>query len=566
MLLQLSIKNFALIESLSLDFGEGFSILSGETGAGKSILIDAINYVLGSKFNKDLIRTGEEKTFVEAVFTIENHKTKKILEENNIDYDDTVIISRETFQNGKSIIKVNDKAVIIATLKKISEKLIDIHGQHNNQNLLNKENHIIYLDAFGDDSLNNYLVEYKQKYTCLKEIEKRIEEINNQGENEKLLSYIKFQLDEINQAKVILGEDETLNERFNILSNAEKISGAVKISYNTLNGETSEQTVIDMLSLINRELSHVEKHSEKIKEINSNVLSMYYSLEDISRELRALSEEVVYDDIELEKINSRIYKLSILKKKYGGSINSIVETKKKLEKQYEDMINGEEIIKRLQEEKKLIVNELKQIAYVMSSIRSGIAKNLEERIQAELEYVGLGKCTFKIQVDEMEKLNLLGINDVQFMISTNPGEPLRAMEKIVSGGELSRIMLALKCVFIDKDEIPTVIFDEIDTGISGRVAQSVAEKMYEISTRHQVFCISHLPQIGSMSDVHYLVKKHIEGDKTYTKVSKIDVDEKAKELAMMLGGVELTDITLSSAKEMIHLADEKKKKIREIHT
>lgn len=566
MLLQLSIKNFALIESLSLDFNQGFNILSGETGAGKSILIDAINYVLGSKFNRDLIRTGEVKTFVEAVFTIDNDKVKKILDENNIEYDDNVIISRETFQNGKSIIKINGKAVIVSTLKKITEKLIDIHGQHNNQNLLNKETHIIYLDSFGEDNLHNYLMEYKKKYTQLKELERRIEEINNQGENEKLLSYIKFQLDEINQAKIIKGEEEELNEKFNILSNAEKISSAIRVSYNMLYGESTSSSVVDSLSYINKELSSIEKHSEKIKDINSNILNIYYNLEEISRDLRALSEDIVYDENELEKINGRIYKLSILKKKYGGSIDSVIEYKKKLEKQYEDMANSEEIIKKLQDEKNVLLLELKQLADVISDIRTEIAKILESKIQGELEYVGLGKCIFKIQVDNCEILNSLGSNEVQFMIATNPGEPIRSMEKIVSGGELSRIMLALKCVFIDKDEIPTVIFDEIDTGISGRVAQSVAEKMYEISTAHQVFCISHLPQIASMSDEHYLVKKHIDVDKTYTMVSKIDEEQKAKELAMMLGGVELTDITLKSAREMIRLANEKKEKIRKFHT
>lgn len=566
MLLQLSIKNFALIESLSLDFNQGFNILSGETGAGKSILIDAINYVLGSKFNRDLIRTGEVKTFVEAVFTIDNDKVKKILDENNIEYDDNVIISRETFQNGKSIIKINGKAVIVSTLKKITEKLIDIHGQHNNQNLLNKETHIIYLDSFGEDNLHNYLMEYKKKYTQLKELERRIEEINNQGENEKLLSYIKFQLDEINQAKIIKGEEEELNEKFNILSNAEKISSAIRVSYNMLYGESTSSSVVDSLSYINKELSSIEKHSEKIKDINSNILNIYYNLEEISRDLRALSEDIVYDENELEKINGRIYKLSIIKKKYGGSIDSVIEYKKKLEKQYEDMANSEEIIKKLQDEKNVLLLELKQLANVISDIRTEIAKILESKIQGELEYVGLGKCIFKIQVDNCEILNSLGSNEVQFMIATNPGEPIRSMEKIVSGGELSRIMLALKCVFIDKDEIPTVIFDEIDTGISGRVAQSVAEKMYEISTAHQVFCISHLPQIASMSDEHYLVKKHIDGDKTYTMVSKIDEEQKAKELAMMLGGVELTDITLKSAREMIRLANEKKEKIRKFHT
>ena len=290
MLLQLTINNFALIEKASLDFKEGFTILSGETGAGKSILIDAINYVQGSKFNKDLIRTGEEKTFVEAIFSIDdNERLKEILDDLEIEYDDTLIISRETFINGRSNIKVNGRSIIVATLKKISSTLLDIHGQHNNQNLLNKENHIMYLDDFGDSKLSEDLKEYGEKFSELKDIERKISELSNEGKDEKLLNYLEYQLNEIEEAKLRNGEEEELTERFNVLSNAEKIKNSLGISYNLLNG--IESSVVDSLSVVNRELSNVEEHLEKIKNINSKIMEMYYEIQEMAREIRTRNND-----------------------------------------------------------------------------------------------------------------------------------------------------------------------------------------------------------------------------------------------------------------------------------
>lgn len=567
MLLQLSISNFALIEKLNLDFSDGFTILSGETGAGKSILIDAINYVLGSKFNKDLIRTGEDKAFVEAICSIDNNEgLKAILDDHGIEYDDTLIISRETFQSGKSIIKVNGKAIILATLKKLSERVIDIHGQHNNQNLLNKENHILYLDAFGDKKLIEHLEEYKVNYTKLKEIKLKINELSLEGKNEKLVSYIEYQLNEINEAKLKKGEEEELNNRYSILSNAEKIRKSLSMSYGLLDSSVDGKSVLESLDNVTRELSYIEKHSEKIKGINERINNLYYELQEISRDVRDLSEEVVYDDRELEEINSRIYKIGLLKKKYGNSVEEILDYKLNLENQFEEMTNAEKIIEELKLETTKIEKVLNEIASEINIRRTQAAEVLENRVQGELEYVGLGKCKFKVCVEKEEDFNSRGKDNVQFKISTNPGEPIKSMEKVVSGGELSRIMLALKTVFIDKDEIPTVIFDEIDTGISGRVAQSVAEKMYEISTRHQVFCITHLPQIASMSDKHYMVRKKVENEKTFTIVNPISEEEKIKEVGKMLGGVELTHNTLVNAQEMIELANKKKSVIKQKHT
>lgn len=558
MLLQLSIKNFALIEEITLDLDEGFTILAGETGAGKSILIDAINYVLGSKFNKDLIRTGEEKTFVEAICSIEDNKSlKEILDFYDIEYDDILIISRESFKNGKSVIRVNGKAIILSNLRKISEKLIDIHGQHSNQNLLNKDRHIEYLDSFGKINLENDFIKYKESFVEFKDIKDKILSLNKNESDEKLIDYIKYQIEEIDNASLSAGEEEKLIDRYNILSNHEKIRNSLARSYSYLDSSTGEYSVLDSLDFVVREISAIEKHSEKAKLIKERVNNTYYELQDLTKDIKSLLDESYYDENELDEINSRIYKIGLLKKKYGSSIEEILKYRENLDKQYQEIINSEEIIKELKNKLIVIEKRLDKYSKNIHEKRVILGKAIEEKIEKELKYVGLGKCTFKISIEYDDSFNLKGKDKVQFMISTNLGEPIKPMEKIVSGGELSRIMLSLKSVFIDKDNTPT-IFDEIDTGISGRIAQCVAEKMYEISNKHQVLCITHLPQIASMSDNHYMVKKYIENEKTFTKIEKINEEKKIEEIAIMLGGVKLTENTLTNAREIIELANKKK--------
>ena len=567
MLLQLSIKNFALIEELALDLNEGFTILAGETGAGKSILIDAINYVLGSKFNKDLIRTGEEKTFVEAICSIEdNGQLKEILDFYHIEYDDILIISRESFKNGKSVIRVNGKAIILSNLRKISEKVIDIHGQHSNQNLLNKDKHIEYLDSFGNIDLDKDFKKYKEAFIEFKDTKDKILSLGKNEDNKKLVDYIKYQIEEIESAGLVVGEEESLTDRYNILSNYEKIKNSLAKSYGVLDSSINETSVLDSLDFVTREIGSIERHSEKAKSINERVNNIYYELQDLTRDIKNLLDQSYYDENELEEINSRMYKISLLKKKYGPSIEEILKYKEELEKQYDKIVNSEKIIKNLKDKLTAIEKKLDKYSKSIHEKRIDIGKIIEEKITKELQYVGLGKCRFKISIKYGESFNLKGKDKVQFMISTNPGEPIKAIEKIVSGGELSRIMLSLKSVFIDKDNTPTIIFDEIDTGISGRIAQCVAEKMYEISSKHQVFCITHLPQIASMSDNHYVVKKHTENEKTFTKIEKISEEKKIEEIAKMLGGVELTENTLINAREVIELANKKKNIIMKNHT
>ena len=566
MLLELTVENFALIKKVSVSFEKGFNILLGETGAGKSILIDAIVYVLGGKFNKELIRTGEKKTFVEAIFTIENEKTKKTLDSLGIEYDDLVIITRETYQNGKSITKLNNKTVILSILKKVSDTLIDIHGQHNNQSLLDKSSHINFLDSYGDNNLKEDLSEYKKVYDEINKVKNKIQDIQGSENRERTLEFLRFQIDDINEANLKLGEEEELNERYNFLSNSEKISKALNLSYNELKGGGSNNSILDRLYNITRELSNVQNHSEKISTINEKINDVYYTLEDISREIQIFCDDVIFDDNELEDINSRIYKISLLKKKYGKSIKKILDYKDKIENQHNEMLNSEEILNKLNLKLKEKESSLLKHGEKITEHRKIISKKLEEKIISELKFIGLEKCKFLINIKRASSYTEIGIDEVFFLISTNPGEPLRVLDKVVSGGELSRIMLALKTAFIDKDEIPTVIFDEIDTGISGRIAQAVGEKMYEISTRHQVFCITHLPQIAALSDLHYLVKKIVVEDSTFSEVEKINTHLKIEEIAKMLGGEKVTEATKKNAKEMIKLADEKKILISNIYT
>ncbi|MDF2678655.1 MAG: recN [Bacillota bacterium] len=563
MLLQLNIVNFALIENLSICFDEGFNVFSGETGAGKSILVDAINYVLGSKFSKDLIRTGEVKTYVEAIFTVVNPKTEEVLKEYDIEFDDMVIISRETFNTGRSIIKVNGKSLILSALKHISSTLLDIHGQHENQNLLEASNHITYLDYFSGDNIKEFIDNFTNNYKKLNEIKSKLAEISgNDGEREKLVNYLKYQIQEIDACKLKVGEEEELKERYEMLTHAERINKALCGSYEILySGSDSTTSVFDSLDNVIRDLRGVQNYFEKAKDFADSLQEAYFTIEQNISEIRSIKDDIYYDADELADINNRIYEISKMKKKYGSSIEEILEYRQKIQNQYDEYVNSDEIIETLNREKEIVYNRCIKLAKEIHEIRVNNSVLLQEKIKNELDYIGLEKSTFIIDVKFGENLTNNGCDEVQFLISTNPGEPIKSLEKVASGGELSRIMLALKTVFVDKDRIPTVIFDEIDTGISGRVAQRVAEKMFLISRGHQVLCVTHLSQIAGMSDAHYLVHKNMKNDKTFTNVEKLKNSDKELEIARMIGGAEVTKLTIQNAKELIGLAENIKKKI-----
>lgn len=562
MLIQLNIKNFALIEEIKVEFDDGFNILSGETGAGKSILIDAIDYVLGGKFSKSLIRTGEEKTFVEAIFSIDNEFVKKELDELDIEYEDIIIISREYTISGKSIIKVNGKSLIISQLKKIREKILDIHGQHQNQTLLDRGSHIIYLDNFIGDKIKEPLKKFNELRERLNEIKAKISKINGNEDREKLIDYTKFQIDDIKKGNLRVGEEEELKEEFNYLSNAEKINNSLKLSCELLNYRDDGNSVLESLSRVISELSSVEKNSQVIGEKKAVIEEAYYNIEEVSRELRDIAEDTVYDENKLEKINERIYEINGYKKKYGNTIEEVIEYFNKLKENYNELVNAAEILKELEEEEKHVLNEMKTVGDTIHKIREKFSEILKESLLKELAYVGLEKSTMEIQVKLCENYNERGFDEVSFLISTNTGEPVKPLEKVLSGGELSRIMLAFKCVFADKDGISTLIFDEIDTGVSGAVAQRIGEKMYQVSLNHQVLCITHLPQIAILSDHHYFVSKSIRDNKTFTNIKILNKDEKIHQVATMLGGNEVTRATYENVKEMLKLSENKKNEIK----
>lgn len=564
MLVQLNIFNFALIQKLSVSFEKGFNVFTGETGAGKSIIIDAINYVLGGKFNKDFIRTGEESTYVEAIFQLDSKSTKELLELMELPIEDMLIITRETYQSGKSILKVNGRATLMSSVKAIGDTLLDIHGQHENQKLLKPANHVYYLDDFGDDTHKNILKEYKEIYEDYNEILAQITDMYGKDKDrDKIVDYLKYQIDDIDNAKLKIGEDEELESQYEILSNSEKISKVLGESFALLyDSEGENVSVLDGLTATIKNLRSIEKHMEVAKKIADSIEESFFSIEENANEMRELTEDIVFDEEKLQSINSRLYAIELLKKKYGNSIKDILDYREKIQKEFEQIQNKDKILEQLNKDKNKIWSKLTLKTKDIHKSREKISKELEAKIKNELSYIGMEKCIFKVQISQEEKPNENGMDKVQFLISTNPGEPLKPLEKIVSGGELSRIMLSLKTVFIHKDNIPTVIFDEIDTGISGSIAQRVGEKMFQVSTAHQVFCVTHLPQIASISDNHYVVSKTTENEKTYTDINKLDYKNKLREIARMIGGLEITELSLKHSEEMISISQKEKEKIK----
>lgn len=555
MLSQINISNFALIENLTVDFYEGLNLLSGETGAGKSILIDAINYVLGSKFNKDLIRYGEDKTYVEAIFSIDSDEIKNNIKEFIEEDDEFIIINRETFQNGKSLAKINGRAVTVSSLKKVSSFLIDIHGQHDNQKLLYKKNHISYLDNFGNEDHFITIKKYEEKYDELnKVLNIKKELLSKYGDKDKILEYIKFRIEEIEKMSLKYGEEEELNDKVNLLQNSEMISENISQCFKLLYESEESNSIYDSLKQCINSLRAVENNLKDLVDYRIIIEDFYFKIEDITYNLRKHMENIYYDEKELNTINNRLYKIQNLKKKYGNSVEEIILYKDKLKKEQEELSDFNSNIEKLDNQIISLEKELILFGEEIHSKRLYLGEILQRRICEELKYIGMENSRIEISITQTSDFFKNGMDIVEFLISTNKGEPLKELEKIVSGGELSRVMLGIKTVFADKDNIPSLIFDEIDNGISGKIAQCVGEKLSNISSKHQVFCITHLPQIAAFSDNHYKIEKFTQNEKTYTKIQKLSKEEKEIEIARMLGGKEITKITLDNAKEMIEIA------------
>lgn len=570
MLLGLNIENFVLIENISINFTEGFNVMSGETGAGKSIVIDAVNLALGSKSSKNFVRTGKDKAIIQAVFDVESINIRHLLDEYGIDCDDNILIlTREIFGTGRSISRINGRIVQLAFAKKVAKLLIDIHGQHEHQSLLYSENHLNMLDLYGHDQLEGLINDVSRKYFELKNIEKELKSIdNNDKERERRIDLIKFQIEEIDECNLKENEDIELTKEFEFLKNAEKIYTVINQSHDMISvGMNEEFSIMTTLSSVLGELSSVSDYDEQLNIIHNELQDIYYRLQDIATDMRHYGENIVFDSQELLRIEKRLDTINNLKRKYGNSIEEILEYRGRLSKELKEIEDSAERIEFLNEKIEALNKEYIEVSNKLSESRKIVAKDFEKRITKELNDLNFENAKFKVDIspnlDRNNDVNFTkkGIDKVEFLISSNPGEPLKPLSQVASGGEISRIMLAMKVIFAKIDNIPTLIFDEVDTGISGKTANIVGEKLALISKNHQTICITHLPQIAVMADNHLYIEKTTIDNQTVTEITKLNKDKRIHEISRLIGGNKITDLTLKNAKEMIDIANKTKKNL-----
>ncbi|AEV68633.1 DNA repair protein RecN [Acetivibrio clariflavus] len=566
MLQRLQIQNIAIIDKVEIELGDGLNVLTGETGAGKSIIIDSIKAILGERLSKDLIRTGKDKAVVEAVFAVDNDRLKDIFEEFGIEpeEDGTLIVSREFTLSGKNVCRINGKMATVSMLKSIGEHLIDIHGQHDNQSLLRTGSHIDLLDSFSDESIHNLKSEYGKKLAEYLEIKNKLKLLSgDQNERERKIDFLQFQIDEIRKAKLKPNEDEELSRQRLILQNAERIISALSKVYELMGiGSKTEKSASDIIGEAVSVMNDISKLDQKYAAVTKRLESLSFEVEDIVAEIRSSRDEIDYDQEMLDQIEERLDLIYKLKKKYGDSIEKIKEYMERAQQELKEILNNEELVNKLKDDLKKVNDELFILARKISAKRREAAELLEKKIGFELDDLEMKNAKLKVIVEFDEstdengdrRYNHNGLDKVEFLISTNPGEPLKPLAKIASGGEMSRIMLAIKTILANVDKIPTLIFDEIDIGISGKAAQKVGEKMSYISKKHQVISVTHLAQIACMADNNYYIEKSVHKQSTSTTVKKLDENEVKREVARIIGGTNISDITLKHAEEMIEYA------------
>ncbi len=572
MLQQLEIHNIALIDKVSIELGNGLNVLTGETGAGKSIIIDSINAVLGERLSKDLIRTGKEKAVVEAVFQVDNNKISDLFERLGIEpeEDGTLIISREFTQSGKNSCRINGKMATVSMLKELGGRLVDIHGQHDNQSLLKIESHIDLLDSFGGEKIENLKHKYINKLNKYKEIKNKLKSLTgDKNERERKIDLLKFQVDEIKSAGLKIGEDEEISKQRIILSNSEKIIASLSMAYERLfSGNNTRSSAYDFINGAISELAGIARLDKEYGEIVGKLEEVSYQIDDIIEKIRKEKDKIEYNPELLEQAEERADIIYRLKRKYGDTIDEILKYLERAELELEEVIKSEEIIADLKEWMDRLSGELYTLSKQLNEERTEAANILEGKIGAELEDLEMKKALFKVdiefcdaaQADDGYRFTQNGLDKVEFLISPNVGEPLKPLSKIASGGEMSRIMLAIKTILAGVDEVPTLIFDEIDIGISGKAAQKVGEKLSYISKGHQVICVTHLAQIACMADEHYLIEKEAGGGVTRTLVKELEGVHIKNEIARILGGANISDITLKHAEEILEIAGKFKTK------
>ena len=568
MLLELNIENFVLIENVNINFAEGFNVLSGETGAGKSIVIDAIGLALGGKSSKNYVRTGKDRAIIQLVFTFKREDIRNLLNEYGINCEDNIIIlNREVFDTGKSISRINGRIVQLSFAKKVAKLLIDIHGQHEHQSLLDVDNHIHMLDLFGSEILLRNLESVSKKYSELKEIERKLNSLNqNDKERERRIDLMKFQIEEIDSCNLKVEEDKNLSKQFDLLKNSESIFTIVNNSHNKISTSLgNEETVLGTLSSILVEFERISNFDKEILNFNKELQDIFYRLQDIATDMRRYSENITFDSELLVEIEKRLDTINNLKRKYGNTIEEILEYRAKLCKELEELEDSANTINFLNERFKICKEEYLELSNKLSIQRKKIAKKFKSRMMKELKDLNFEKAEFEVSITPTLDRNndwiltKYGIDKIEFLISANPGEPLKSLSKVASGGEISRIMLAMKVILAKIDNISTLIFDEIDTGISGETANIVGEKIALISRNHQTICITHLPQIAVMADNHLFIEKVVSENKTNTLIKRLDTIERINEISRLIGGNKITDLTLKHAKELLNIADSTKK-------
>ncbi len=534
MLEQLTIKNVAVIDKLSVIFNSGLSVMTGETGAGKSIIIDSINMILGDRAKKDLIRSGTEFAQVEAIFTMTDC-VKAVLCDNDIDCDeDTVIITRKLPSDGKSTARINGSAVTLNTLRDISDMLINIHGQHDNQALLTPQKHIMFLDSFAQVNVerDKYIDIYEKRKRLKKELTNLLENVSGRMQRADLLQY---QVNEINAANLADGEEEDLISQRNILERAEEINECVSRAVEVLYDSDSGASAYDMISEAQSVLSKISDISETVNEAYESITSAIYSIEEAARAVRDFGAGVEFDEGELESVQERLDLINRLKRKYGGSVREIVEYGKKSEKELCEIETGDERAEALRKELSELEKQLCESAAMLTQKRKRAAKILQSEIEKALSELNMEKAKFSVNIAE-KTYSDDGADAVEFLISTNPGEELKPLVKIASGGELSRVMLAIKSILAKSDGVDAMIFDEIDTGVSGAAAQKIADKLKAIAKTSQVICITHLPQLASVADSHFLIEKDMNGEQAQTTLKKLDINGRIAEISRIVGG------------------------------
>lgn len=556
MLSVLHIENIAVIEQAEILFEGGFNVLTGETGAGKSIVIDAISAILGERTYRDVIRTGANRAFVSAIFT--NIPQYDWFSENQVEFDPQELqVQREIYADGRNVCRVNGRPVSVASLKKLGGRLINIHGQHDSQQLFDEENHLTYLDAFARDEQE--LEAYQQAFSAMQSVQREIQKLSmDESEKLRLVETLTFQIEEIRAANLVSGEEEQLKDRRKVLQNAEKLSDALRMADEALYGGDSSDGAAGLLSNAEHALSRVSTISADMQTLHQKISDLMYSVQDAADELRAMRDDLSYSEGELEEIEERLDAIHKLKRKYGASVEDVLAYLADSEQRLDEIEFASDRIETLKKREAELQKETIRQGEILREKRLSAAQAMESRICDELRQLDMPKIRFVCEFTPQQPMQT-GLDSVRFLMSANVGENLKPLSKVASGGELARIMLAMKQVLAQQDGVPTLIFDEVDAGVSGRAAQKVAYKLWTVSKGRQVLCVTHLPQIAAMADAEYTVEKRVENERTYTSVLHLDESGRKQELARLIGGSMITETTLAGAAELLRLAEKTKK-------